>query len=237
LALLPAYMEIEGTCKDREMSMNGSTAQGLVLGIGTGRCGSTTLTRLLSLQPGAYISHEHAPLLPWKPCPQRYHFHRERFIALLKMRQYAGDVAHWWLPYLESIFQDFPDTRVICLKRDQQETVRSFELIKGEGLAGVNHWSAHDGKQWRRNLWDQCYPDYDVKSRKLALMLYWDEYYAIVPEMQKERPGQIRVFDPIQMDSESGQKEILDFCGFQDPVTSTELRLNRGKISDGSEMV
>ena len=43
----------------------------LVIGIGTGRSGSTSLTKLLQLQPNAFVSHERPPRLSWAPNQQR----------------------------------------------------------------------------------------------------------------------------------------------------------------------
>ena len=45
--------------------------QRIILGTGTGRCGSFSLARLLNQQPGVQVSHEDPPLLPWEPVEGR----------------------------------------------------------------------------------------------------------------------------------------------------------------------
>ena len=37
----------------------------LVIGLGTGRCGTVSLSRLLNAQPDAQVRHELRPYLPW----------------------------------------------------------------------------------------------------------------------------------------------------------------------------
>lgn len=46
--------------------------QRIVLGMGSGRCGTLTLAQVLSRQPGVAVSHEDPPLLPWQPRPGRW---------------------------------------------------------------------------------------------------------------------------------------------------------------------
>ena len=38
----------------------------LVFGIGTGRCGTTSLAKLLNSQENAFVGHELSPILPWE---------------------------------------------------------------------------------------------------------------------------------------------------------------------------
>ena len=61
------------------------------------------------------------------------------------------------------------------MQRDKEQTVSSFLKIKGYGIKGsLNHWTDHDGKYWRKNIWDKTYPKYATNSIKIAIEKYWD---------------------------------------------------------------
>lgn len=206
----------------------------LVLGAGTGRSGSTSLTQLLAAQPGGYFSHEHAPRLSWDGPDPRFDFHVRRFRHLQRGFHSFGDVSHWWLPRFEALLEAFPDLRMIVLKRDRLETIASFLKVKGgEEQGAINHWIDHDGRFWRRNIWDECYPKYEAGGSREAIGAYWDDYYRLADQLQRRHPEALRVFPTTHLSSADGQREMLKFAGFDDPVTIDALAANAGTIKDG----
>ena len=237
LSLLPGYLQAGNAAGATGSVVRKRKKPGrLVLGMGTGRSGSTSLARLLSLQPGCYVGHEHPPLLPWEPDRKILQFHIERFRRLLAMFSCAGDVAHWWLPYLETLLKKFPGMRVVCTRRSKQATVRSFESIKGEQGTGLNHWVEHKGVGWKEHIWDRCYPKYPSENRAEAIGFYWDEYYVRAMELADRYPDNILVCDMEDMNTIPGQEGILRFCGFDHYVTEENPVLNRGSVADGQEL-
>lgn len=206
----------------------------LVIGAGTGRSGSTSLAHLLEAQPGGYFSHEHAPRLSWQSADARFEFHLRRFRALQRGFSSFGDVSHWWLPRFEALLEAFPDLRMIVLKRDRLETIASFLKVKGgEGKGGINHWIDHDGRFWRRNIWDECYPKYEAGGSREAIGAYWDDYYRQAEALQRRHPAVLRVFPTTHLSTPEGQRELLSFAGFTEPVTIDALAANAGTIKDG----
>ncbi len=105
--------------------------QRIVLGMGSGRCGTLSLARLLSRQPGVMFSHEDPPLLPWQREPGDRVI-RERFARWRRSRQAAivGDVASFYLPYVEEAIAVEPAIRIICLRRPREEVVRRRSTIQ-----------------------------------------------------------------------------------------------------------
>ncbi len=190
----------------------------LVIGVGTGRSGSTTLVKLLQKQHGAVIGHERPPRLPWLPNTQRLKVHLRCFEQLLAANRLVGDVSHWWLPYLRYLFDAFPTMKVVALERDREQTIRSFEKIKGSGERAINHWCDHNGAGWRRNIWDECYPSYDIKDRFEAIGRYWDEYHETVEEWRSRNPDRIFHATIDILDSREGQDELFDFLGIGERV-------------------
>ncbi len=209
----------------------------LLLGLGTGRSGSTTLAKLWREQQGCYCSHEHPPRLPWKGSSSRLEFHQRRFDILRSGFKYVGDVSHWWLPYVDTLMDDYKDVRVVVLKRDRKATVDSFLKIKGgPGKGAINHWINHDGRFWARNIWDECYPSYEASNMKEAIERYWQDYYATVDSLIQRFPSSIRVFPTEQLSDPNTQVELLSFCGFMNPRLKADLYLNKGDAVDGLHM-
>ena len=215
---------------------NGSSGT-LLLGLGTGRSGSTTLTRLWQEQDDCYCSHEHPPRLNWDVSIPRLEFHKRRIDVLLNGYRFVGDVSHWWLPYLENILEAYQSARVVVLKRDMNATIESFLRIKGGGGKGtINHWIKHDGSYWVKNIWDECYPGYDVATMKEAIERYWNNYYASVETLMRRFPSLIKEFPTERLGERDTQAEILSFCGFGEPKIIEDLQLNKGGASAGERM-
>lgn len=207
----------------------------IVLGLGTGRSGSTSLSYLLAAQSDTCFSHEHAPLIPWYQGASQFRFHMNRMAVLARLYGCVADVSHWWLPKLEEVIRLFPHVRVVVTRRDRQETIDSFLAIKGARSTAkpINHWTVHDGKVFQRNLWDACYPKFNAQSLPQALGMYWDDYYEKAQIFADRYPAHVRVFDIDQLSSPVGQREILQFCGYTDITTVNESKKNRGSTQDG----
>lgn len=209
----------------------------LLLGLGTGRSGSTTLAKLWAVQKDCYCSHEHPPRLSWKGSASRLVFHQNRFNFLQRNFKYIGDVSHWWLPYIDALMKSNEDVRVVVLKRDRKATVDSFLKIKGGIEKGaINHWMDHDGSFWAKNIWDECYPSYKTSNIKEAIESYWDDYYKTVDNLIHRYPSSIRLFSTEELSKSDTQVDLLTFCGFKSPKLKTDLYLNKSNALDGLHM-
>jgi len=228
---------------ESELASNNRSAEGsnhkgrLLLGLGTGRSGSTTLAKLWREQEDCYCSHEHPPRLAWKADSTRLTFHANRFNLLLDDYKYVGDVSHWWLPYIDILMERYDNVRVVVLKRDRKATVDSFLKIKGGNNKGaINHWVDHDGSFWGNNTWDECYPSYDKSTMKEAIEQYWDDYYDTVDSLTQRYPLSIKLFSTEKLSDPDTQEKLLSFCGFTSPKLKTDLYLNKGDALDGLYM-
>lgn len=207
----------------------------LVLGIGTGRCGSTTLSALLNAQASASVSHEHVPLLYWNAPTSADSFHVRRFREVSKHFTIYGDVAHWWLPRVEELISTFPNVRVISLKRDKAATIKSFLKIKGGiGRGAINHWADHDGSFWRKNIWDRCYPKYEMNSLEDCLGAYWDDYYDTVGRLIDKYPKAVCEVATEDLSQPDTQRHLLSFVGVDESQQKilAGLHKNKGKVGD-----
>ena len=169
-----------------------------VIGIGTGRCGTTSLARLLDAQGTALESVTHERLewrVTWEAHP--------KWLRRLD-QQGGGDVALNWLPYIEMMIRRWgEDLRVICLQRGREATVESY-LRK---MPQRNPWQDSSYR------WAPCYPTYsqDLTKRE-AIGRYWDEYYARAEELAT-RHDQVRIFQTETLNDREGQRDLLRFAG------------------------
>lgn len=182
----------------------------IVIGLGTGRCGTHSLSLLLSTQKGFEITHELGKF-NWS--------NDEAMVSQFfqAMKAYAeesdgrvktvGDVASWYLNYVEYIINQKWDVVFICLKRDIDETVHSFS----KKVPNYNHWTDKDSKYWKKypkSPWDARYPKYDAEKRQ-ALIEYVKNYHKRSEQWQERRPDIFRIFDINDLNTEDGQRSIL----------------------------
>ena len=192
----------------------------LIIGLGTGRCGSMSLSKLLNLQKESKITHELEQLsrLPWE-------FDRARFyqyvnFLLARDESFVGDISFYLLPYVDEIRNLFPEVKFIILQRNKKETIDSY-LKKTNGR---NHWMHHNGGTWSIDLvWDSCYPKFAVDTKEQALSMYYDSYYNSCRKI--ESCFWIKTED---LNNEQRCLEMLEFCGFEEPIWEKSHK-NKGK--------
>ena len=194
----------------------------VIIGCGTGRCGTVNLAYLLR-QNGVWATHEMRPLLPWKV---DHKLLQERIAYFRSSPKPVADVAFFYLPYLPYLFAAFPDMRVVVLKRDRASTVDSLERKVGKR----NHWMDHDGESWKLDpIWDPCFPKFSAKTRREAIGKYWDFYYREAEKLVRKYPGQVGIFPIEVFNSSVKMRELLEFCGVKPAWIPPQLKLNQGR--------
>jgi hypothetical protein len=201
----------------------------IVVGLGTGRCGTQSLSALLSMQPESNVLHERHRFRV------RWHGAESEIDDLLRWCREAsdlrlvGDVGFYYLPSVEYILSQQPDVKFPCMQRDREDTVTSYM----RKTRRRNHWVRHRGIVYRHNDWDDCYPKYDGLSKAEAIGRYWDEYYERATQFEQTYPTNFRVFPTDALNSETGQHEILSFLGIPASlrVITGPIRMNARKAA------
>ena len=185
----------------------------IVIGLGSGRCGTMSLAGLLNKQPCSMVTHENLTM-PWNRNPD---IHELRFKSLLSRdADLTGDVGYYWIIYVEDLLEVRSDTKFICLKRDREEVIESM----WNHCRGLNVHPTDD--------WFMVYPRYNT-DRKTAVGLMWDEYCKLSEFFQSKYPDSFRIFGMDLLNSEDGQREILSFAGIENPTLQVGIRLNAYK--------
>jgi hypothetical protein len=202
----------------------------IVLGIGTGRCGTQALMTFLNLQKINTL-HE-SVLLPWD-------FDLVSLNSLLaKLTKEStvdypdvGDVNFSLLNYIEPLLKSVygenaesgleskyfclaeNDIRVVCLRRDKAETVKSWM----NNHKNFNFWSSADhecfsqGLYLKNDILGNSFPKYDL-GKEAALARFWDDYYLKAAQLELVYPEAFKIFDMSQLFSDTAnQKILLDF--------------------------
>jgi hypothetical protein len=209
----------------------------LLIGIGADCCGTKLLAAVCAQQPSTVVGHEARPLLPWDP-KLAPHSMRERFQALLDRDAEVarvGDAAHFYLPYVPEILDAFENVRVLCLKRDRNETIESYLrwIIERRKGASVNHWS-QDREAFDDDEWDACFPKYPMRDLADAIGRFWDEYYDRANELAHRFRDRVRVISMMRaIHDQGGQREILDWIG----VPCSQQRPANGGLNSERVMV
>ena len=201
-------------------------AKRLIIGLGTGRCGTVSLKALLALQSGTHATHE-TMLLPHK-------FNERKFAAYMKKLQnrpqeIVADVALWNLPYVTSILAEYHKTKFICLKRDKEQVIKSY-MAK---TPNRNHWTQQDSKFWSDKKWPRekrcpyrsCYPRFDASKEK-AIGLYWDYYDAVSATYEISFPDNFRIFPVEDLNTRDGCEKILSFAGYVEMTIKVGIHRN-----------
>ena len=220
----------------------------LVLGLGSGRCGSTSLARALASVETVCATHENPPMVHWQPTPGQLRVHCKRFRMLLAHFGLVFDSAHWWLNAVDPMTAEFGDMKMIGLVRDPDACARSFLERKGTGRNAINHWVEHDGTFWKPALWDRFYPSYEpgrfglgepegvsqaeLASRQHQLVKAYVEDYNEGLTRAKDRFGErLLLLRTEELSEPETQDRVQAFLGIEG--LNLQEVLNRGSMKDG----
>ena len=200
----------------------------LIIGLGAGRCGTTSLARLFREQNDTKSTHECA-LLPHKYSEQKF----RGYMRKLHDREcrISVDVSLWALPYVKEIHKRYPATKFVCLKRDPTAIKTSF-LAKA---ANRNHWTDRNSKHWKKRFrydptYSPCYPKYDLPKEE-ALEQYIKDYYGFCRFYEATMGDAFRIFDIEMLNTYEGVGEILSFAGYTQKVLKVGIKANRLEVT------
>lgn len=251
----------------------------IVIGLGTGRSGTASLAKLLNAQRDAICFHEMNPsCVRWEGTPRPIVNMVEEFDAIvaggptdrltvdlsrpvaakayeqLKQMPKAtllGDIAFYYLTYVDDILAASKNVRFICLQRDKTQTVNSWmrksslgywrSKALGERITSLltrqpyvesrNFWMEHDGTKWAHDLvWDKVYPKFPGPTKREAIEQYWDFYYEEAEKVRQKHPDVFQIVKTEELDDRDFQKQLLSFCNI-DPGAQvyTDAHIHKSK--------
>jgi hypothetical protein len=214
----------------------------VILGLGSGRCGSTSLSAILAAIEGSCATHENPPQIYWNPENEQLYFHMRRFKLLAEFFSLVFDASHWWLKAVDRFFAEFPNGKAIGLHRDLETCVQSFVRIKGQSWGSLNHWVAPGNGIWRANFWDPTDPIYSLPdnanedpdtARARLIARYVVEYNNELFALRERFPDRVMLIRTEELVLPSIQEAMFDFVGLRS--SPSRLVLNAGTKDDGAE--
>jgi hypothetical protein len=206
----------------------------VVLGLGAGRCGSTSLTALLATVEDSCCTHENPPLIFWTPQQEQVQFHMKRLTILADYFSLVCDISHWWLNVLDGFFTYFPAGKIVGLIRDVDECARSFMRIRDYGWRSWNHWVPYNNGIWLAHHWDPTYPTYSVPSyswinpdrAKYELIArYVREYNARLVALAEQNEARIMLVRTEELSEPATQRRIFSFVNVNGRVSNIKLNV------------
>jgi hypothetical protein len=158
-------------------------------------------------------------------------------LQVMQKLNLIGDIAYYYLSYVDDLIGAVPECVFICIKRDKSQTVNSWlkkssikrwpslwladrlksALTRTPFYTEYNYWQEHDGSRWKKDpVWDSCFPKFQASSKEEAIGMYWDFYYLEAERLQMKYPDQFRVFDVQDLSHSEGQRRILSFIGISE---------------------
>jgi hypothetical protein len=193
----------------------------IIIGLGTGRCGTKTLATLYG-KMGINSTHEDV-CLPWN-------FNKgvidTMMNRLLNRRgDIVADVAFYYLPYVEYLIKQIDSITFVAMKRNMKSTTSSYL----NHTHGRNHW-CDEGDHLRDPVWDVCYPKYPLMDKVKAVNRYWREYYKEVKRLETKYPNHVKLFDFYRvLNTKHGQDQMLRFAGLSDKENHLAIVMNKSK--------
>ncbi len=176
----------------------------LVIGLGSGRTGSMSLSYLFNDQPYCIGTHESFHMT-WNVDMDLFGkamgdlFSREAPLIV--------DSASYWLNYVPLIKRWYSDTKFICIRRSKEEVVGSFMRKTWGYNSFTKRDSRHLVEKYNKKT-SPGFPQFDL-PKKEAIGKYWEAYYALAGCYVDES---FRMFDIYDLNTIDGIKSILDFA-------------------------
>ena len=258
--------------------MSKMSAGKIVVGLGSGRSGTASLSALIDSQVGGLCFHEMNPSgavfsgnsqaqlnnirefdqILGGGCSRQLSIDYSRPASVARYEQLQtmnkiqllGDIAYYYLHYVEEILAQNPHCKFVCIRRDREQTVRSWQkksslkrwrslwiadrlkawITRTPFLTEYNYWQEHDGTVWMKDpVWDSCFPKFEAPSKVEAIRMYWEYYYQEARRLEDKFPENFCQFDIEAMSSREGQESILAFIGLsaQEMVASDAVHLHK----------
>lgn len=189
--------------------------------IGTGRCGTQSFNYILQEQKNCYSEHEEI-LCSWEFCDKNIndnlHLLYNKIVDSGFWNAYA--VAFYFLPYVKYIIRLYPNSKILCLQRNEKDTIQSFikKMRKKNFFVDYTKLSAFRRARLQTDMYYFCFPHFDKIDRIINTKLYYYLYYSIAKEFQKTYPKNFKImWMNTAINNEEGQIKALKFLGISNP--------------------
>ena len=216
----------------------------IVLGLGSGRSGSTTMTSILGAIAGAKSTHENPVPVFWDPHPQQVEFHLRRFRLLTAFFPVVADCSVWWINLLESVAQALPTTKAIGVYRETEACVRSWSIGNKKDVMApsYNPWAIPHNGIWQTYRGDPGFPHFELPenvrrnpnaARESMIRRYVTDYNNRLKALAEQMPERMLLLSTEELSEPSTLREISQFLGVR--VADVPIHRNLGRKESNVE--
>jgi len=142
--------------------------------------------------------------------------------------KHVGDIGFFYLPLYNNIIVVHHTFKMVYLTDDYDNLESDWMELSG----GYNFWTEHTSTHWNGDKvhpqFDNLFPKYDA-PKKQAFKAYHDFYDNKAREFKRLFPNHIKIADKSILDTEEGQREILEFIGYK----SEDMVIRKEEIVHG----
>lgn len=206
--------------------------------VGTGRCGTKSMVQLLNNQKNITAKHETIPM-PWDVDMKLLCAN----IAQMGLEETSivAESASYFLPYTDHIIDVIPSVKFVCITRDKDDVVESFN----KKSTNRNHWT--DQKCFKHlwtnrgfavdDKWDKCFPKFPIADKKEAIGMYWELYHRLSDYYQWLYPQNFKKFPISVLNNEQIMAKMFRFIGVNDPNLTLNICANRGMMNTSKQII
>jgi hypothetical protein len=177
----------------------------IIIGFGTGRCGTKSLAEFLNKQPGLNVTHE-GVALGWYPAVADIDTHINHFFK--RNGDIIGDVGFYWVNYLDLILHRHSDVKVINLIRDDEEVVNSFWNYMQYGNESIGWYG---------------FPFDSVEKTIDSIRIMVKRYRFLEAELRKIYPFSIYQLNTYSLNDKREMARLLDWLGAENDGRIMEI--------------
>jgi len=166
-----------------------------VIGIGTPRSGTRALAQLLQ-GLGLDVTHEGSSAVGWNREAREERYGQTRTY----LQEHDGDVAYWLTSAATDLLSDFPEAKVVSLKRE-----------KGPLLESLRENMEVDRLRERRSLLGFGFPTYPDLPEGEAWEAYWQAHRQRVGTIKSAYGGRVLEIETEALGKEDTKEEIATF--------------------------
>ena len=185
----------------------------ILIGYGTGRCGTKSLASFLNQQEGFNVTHE-GVLLSWQPA----FTDTEETIKNLVSRdgKVVGDIGFFWIHYIDLILRKYKGSKAINIFRDDEEVIESF-------------WSYMNPETQPNiiNNWWKGYPFDSPEQTKDSIAFTIKKYRMLEHEVQKLYPASIYRMKTEDLNNKKELESLLDWIGDSEHKLLSPVHTNK----------
>jgi hypothetical protein len=195
--------------------------QTIIIGTGTGRCGTKSLATLLNKQPSSRVTHERYKYNVPFPPDSYYSNQLIKDCAFHKRTGYylIGDVALQWIWYANDLMK-VNGLKMVYLRRHPLEVHDSF--VRKVKPYGYHHWEKNGATP---SEWDKAYPYFKIHG--LAKYIELSQMTAL--DMSEKYPGWFRIMDMEDLNDPEAQVELFNWLGMNNYIVDATIHENSTK--------